>query len=182
MSTIVSVHEEHLYIKAFHPTSLKSFIFLCNTTIMKFLTIITMATAALATVGDKYKLTYKKVGSERVDETLYPISDSGVTLFASGYGEPITITEHENNTFSVEGRLIAHDSFMDYFTTSTTGGTQIGSSFDISADGTFELHDGPKEYYYCVPGPAQATIFATKDPNISRCITKQVITFHVDKI
>lgn len=148
---------------------------------MRLITILTSATAAFAAVGDQYKLTWRKV-DDAVPKYL-PMSYNGETLFASGSGTPITITELENGTFSVDGHTIGYLDHLSWFWTGHPGqGNVLGATFHILEDGTWEMKDGPKGYYWCSPGPAQAIIWIDDKPGKSRCRGRYLIKFHVEKI
>lgn len=147
---------------------------------MKFLTLITMATAAVAAVGDKYKLSYKKGSAE-----LYPVSYDGEKLKVVGEGTPITITEGENSIFSVEGHPISYLDHLGWLWTGHPGeGNLNGVAFDIAADGTFSLRAGPKEYYYCSPSGGVPTLFVKNSDTHSSCAfsSTRAITMHAEKI
>lgn len=145
---------------------------------MKFITLITMATAAVAAVGDQYKFSYKKGNDE-----LFPVTYDGEKLTVSNEGEAITITEGEGSTFAVDGHPIAYQDFLGWLWTGHPGqGNLIGSAFEIASDGTFTLRDGPKEYYYCTPNAGIPTLFVKNSDTHSSCRFKRFITLHVQKI
>lgn len=147
---------------------------------MKFITLITMATAAVAAVGDKYKLSYKKGGAE-----LYPVNYDGEKLTVPTEGTAITITEGENSIFSVDGKTISYLDLLGWLWTGHPGEPSLGaSSFDIAADGTFTLRDGPKEYYYCSPNAGVPTLNVKNSDTHTSCAfsSTRAITLHVQKI
>ncbi|AOW02172.1 hypothetical protein B0I73DRAFT_163464 [Yarrowia lipolytica] len=147
---------------------------------MKLISLITVATTALAAVGDKYKLTYTRSDAQSVESLPVTYQDDLIT--ASTDGEPITITEGEGNTFSVNDMPIAYLELQALFWTGDYGYKLQGSVFDIAADGTFELRDGPKEYYYCTPHPERNVIYVINSPDYSKCRFKRTIKFHAEKI
>lgn len=150
---------------------------------MKLLTIITLATAACAAVGDQYKLRYKKKGVDaNNDSQFYPLAVLDGTLVTAGFeGETITVTEQADGVFTVGPNPIVEQYMGNLANLAVLDPSRTAAKFNV-ANGVLSLADGYELYYCTGLQDKSGPINVRNNLEVSRCRFRITIDLVAQKI